>query len=356
MRRRGFAVHGLVVVLAVVVLGLGLYKASVVWGQKTRTAYASGYKFGIVASPFIFIGGATLLGWIAYRITRRSEGTANAVAGLVLAVPATMWSIQVGNYWINGSKANTATQGRQASAPTGGSSATATQQALRSTLESMKSPVGAGRAPTPTTPRPATPVPPPTGATGTAPAPIPPAAPVRVEEDPKIKQTLEALTVEVDAEAAKLADLAETTAAAWAKAPRHDRAALTKRLQEADALGVAARAMLARMDKLKDEAAVKLSEAGVDRNEGFSASIRYSIDSGAMSRGIGARELSQMCEAAREEANYLRENFTKWSLGRDGEVESKDVIVKGRAKGFRMRMDSYLDRKADIIERLKGKS
>lgn len=355
MRRRGFAVHGLVVLLAVVVLGLGLYKASVVWGATARTPYASGYKVGVTAAPFIFIGGAALLGWVAYRVTRRSEGLANGVAGLVLAFPATLWGIQVGNYWISGPKtqANASQSGRQAAT---GSPATTTQQALRNTLESMKSSPSSGRAPMPSTPRPATPLPPRTGdagATGSPPAPVP--QPVRVEEDPKIKATLEALTVEVDADAAKVAALAETAAATLAKAPRRDRTGLKKRLAEIAALEEAAKALAARAEKLKDEAANRLTAAGVEKDEVFHASVRYSVESGAMLRGIAAGDLLRLCEAGREETEFLDQNFAKWNLGRDGEVDSKDVMVKGRARGFRMRIDSALDRKADIIERLKGK-
>lgn len=362
MRRRGFAVHGLVVLLAVVVLGLGLYKASFVWGVKTHTARASGYKVGVTASPFIFIGAAALLGWVAYRITRRSDGVGNGVAGLVLAFPAALWGYQVGNYWMNGSKAAPQQALGGASAPS------STRQALRNTLESMKSPVGAGRAPAPTGALPPgspwQPLVPERGPgqapTGAAPASGAPASsppkPVPIEEDPKIEATLEALTFEVDADGAKVAALAETAAASLAKAPRRDRPGLKKRLAEIAALEEAAKALAARAEKLKDEAAEKLTAAGVEKDEVFHASVRYSMESGAMLRGMAAGDLLRLCEAGREETEFLDQNFAKWNLGRDGEVDSKDVMVKGRARGFRMRIESALDRKADIIERLKGKT
>jgi len=166
---------------------------------------------------------------------------------------------------------------------------------------------------------------------------------------------LDQLSKDIDAAAGSLSLEAERMMDAASKAPWADRAAIDQRLKDAAGLKRSAEELQERFDRLQDEAQKRLADAGISQNAAFSASVRYSVDSNGLWRSGACRDYASLCDAAVDEAQYLRDNLGKWNLDAKGEVASKDLMVKGRAQGLRMMVESYTQRRGDIAEHLRGK-
>jgi hypothetical protein len=212
----------------------------------------------------------------------------------------------------------------------------------------------ATRAPTGTVaPRTTAPVTPRPRPNVTAPPATP--APVLEKANPAIKITLDAIAKELDDAGSALVTQAKPLLDALDKPPIHTREAIQKRITELGALRTAAKELGIRMGGLKEEAEKKLKADGVDETQAFSAAVRFSFDADGMQRSMACEELARLCEAGREECEYLRENFAKWTSDPDKLVQSKDHMVRARAGQFRMRVEHGLGQREQMEARLRGK-
>lgn len=341
-RRRAFAISGLVILLALIVFGLCIWKAAIKWPHiPANSPRAAGYKFGLAMAPVIWTALAGIAGYAAYRLFRRSDAAANMVAGLVLLVPATMLSIGAVGYMMHTPGA------KPAQRPSGADS----NRLADSTRIQPPGPPAA--APT-STPRP--PVPQPRaaapGRAQDAPPPVPAQPPQSEAENPALVRTLADLSREIDSEVGGLLIQAEAVFADLQKPPRRDRTAINQRMKDLAAFGEASERLAERLRGLVDEAKRRLAAAGISEHDTMSSAIRYGMH-GPM-RATACDAYARLCEAGREEAQHLLDNLTKWSLDSKGEVTSKDLMVQGTARGHRMRIKMILDDKARLDKALRG--
>ncbi len=361
-------IHGVVLALGLVALALGLYKAWVIASVPTRTSYETGYKFAIILAPFIWTGVAALVGWVAYRLRGRSTVAANVGAGVILSAVAAIWGLQIGNYLVNGpSRTNlalaaTATPSSALPAPT--------------PIRRTPAPVGLPPASRPPDPPPAAPdmgssapaeaslVPETSGPPSRADAPPPqaprirpprPAPPAPAAENPAIQKTLDALTDELNTAAGSLLLMADSLMDTVSKPPPHLRTAIEKSVKDAAALQTAASDLAARFRATKEEAEKRLVAAGVPAGEAFSQAVRYSLKRSSGFQTVACEDYGRLCDAVREEGEFLLENISRWSRDGKGEFVSKDGHLKVRQTGYRFRVTAITDRRADLADKLRGK-
>ncbi len=198
----------------------------------------------------------------------------------------------------------------------------------------------------------------PVNAAGPAPRTAVPAAtsnPDPAAETAAIKVVLDQLGKDLDTEAGALSLAAEQVMDEAERPPRAERRAVEQRLQNAAALKQRAAVLQEKFDGLQEEAQKRLADVGITKDTAFSASVRYSIEAKGMWRSGACRDYASMCDAVADESLYLRDNLGKWTVDAKGEVTSKDLMVKGRAQGLRMMVESYTRRRSDIADHLRGK-
>lgn len=220
-------------------------------------------------------------------------------------------------------------------------------------------------APTTTTPAPlpriVPPVPPqqPPRPSVTLPSTSDPASPTRTKpaDEPKhasIAPTIEKLRAEFDADAESLAKAVIDGFALFNKAPAHDRADLTKRLNTAAALATTAEALATRFRSAREEALQQLTAAGVPDDQARTAAAAFATDGSYFMRAAATGRISFACDAARDEAQLLTDNFTNWRVAA-GQLDSKDPAIKGRLRGARNRTEAQTRDPDAIAQTLRGK-
>jgi hypothetical protein len=202
---------------------------------------------------------------------------------------------------------------------------------------------------------------PPSESAPTAPAPHaapkPPPAPTAqttpaIDKQPiiaSVQSPLESSIAEVIAQADKLLpDLA--------KPPAHDLVRIRKRLEDVESLRAAAAALGTRVSSAGDDLTTQLQTAGINSSDARFAAARWlSADFHAAVRGFGCDALVRLCDKAKDEAEFARDNLGKWTLDSKGEFKATDRQIKTKLDSNRFFVKADADRKQQIFDQLRGK-
>jgi hypothetical protein len=174
-------------------------------------------------------------------------------------------------------------------------------------------------------------------------------------EDPAIKSALIDLNAEIDQTVGSLSLKMEGLMDQLAKPPRHDRAVIDQRLADLDSAQQTAKSLATRLRGIGLEAQNMLVSKGVKKDEAVRQGSRYASDCDSSTRAGACEAYSRLCDAARRESEYLRDNFSKWSLDGQGLVSSKESWIQSQAKSSRSWVESQMKDRDGMAERLRGK-
>lgn len=178
----------------------------------------------------------------------------------------------------------------------------------------------------------------------------PPAAPQQpTHANPTIAQALDKLSEEIAADVAAMWPDVQKAFSDWGRPPRHDMTALNERLSQAVTTKAAADKLGSRLRNLKDEAQRRLTAAGVNSAIASGEAGHYTVRFNSNWRATACDAVARACDRAKEEADFLRQNFAKWSLDAKGEIASSDMQVQGRARGMRSSLE-FAIRDADRLK------
>jgi len=138
------------------------------------------------------------------------------------------------------------------------------------------------------------------------------------------------------------------------KTPRHDRAALKKRLDEARAIESLALDAASRLRRAQELTGLSLTKAGVRDHDRMSLSIRFATMTNSSARAFAAADYARFAADVAAEATLLDKHFAKWKLDRDKKITSEDFKVRGELTGPRMRVESFEHRAERCAEGLGG--
>lgn len=167
--------------------------------------------------------------------------------------------------------------------------------------------------------------------------------------NPAIAQALDKLSDEIAADVAAMWPDVQKAFSDWARPPRHDLNAINERLSRTAKLKDAADKLGTRLRKLKDEAQARLTAAGVNSAVAAGEAGHYTVRFNSTWRATSCDAVVRACDRAKEEAEFLRQNFAKWSLDAKGEITSSDLQVQGRARGLRSSLEFSI-RDADQLK------
>ncbi len=381
---RAFAMGGWIMLLFVLLLGVCVWNAVLVWQQlpPTRNAYGAGVKLGVwltpVIVPLVMLGLAWCVGKLVSLMFGKSDDAGNIGAAVVLLGALSLFGYGV--YERSTAPAQTGATA-QGAAPTpadpvedanrladkgrqqlqdmndrsrkqmeelearGRQQAEAAREASQRQLDALRN----GRPVSPVAP----PMPAPTPASqpnGTAPqATRPSVSPaVRAIIDDYAKD----LGAQIDALLAQEAGIVPT----MARTPGHDLTVIKARLTDAETLRTAAESLKKSFDAASDTLAAKIEATGVPSSEARSAVFTWAnFEYKIATRGFAADAIMRLCDKAREEGEHLRDNFGKWTLDSKGEVKCADFQIKSKIQSARFFVKAEADRRTFIEDQLRGK-
>lgn len=390
--RRAFTINPLIVLLFVILVGICAYRAWMIFDRINASgatgARVSGMKFGAVGVPLVVLVIAGGLGTLVYFLARKSMMAANVAIGLVLLLAVGLFGyntyaiamappVQVAQKQptvADQMRANSAQmkQGldaqrealqRQSAAATEAINRhnQAAREATERTREAMMNRPAPGAASTPSTPpTPASAQPTP----GTVPSPTPPRPPPanrpnrptpahtpsanEVAAKPILDALAAEVTTQIDDVSATLTPLLDTLG----KPPRQDIREIKKRIADIAAAREPLAALSKRLRDMSTEGNDKLKAAGIDS---VSAAHMYTADYKAVHRAFAADAIIRMLDDADTEATILRDGIGRWSIGKDGKIESKDFTIKSKANSARFMLNVSLERKNQLLDDLKGR-
>lgn len=181
----------------------------------------------------------------------------------------------------------------------------------------------------------------------------PPAAPQQpTHANPAIAQALDKLSDEIAADVAAMWPDVQKAFSDWARPPRHDTNAINARLQQTATIKAAAEKLATRLRNLRDEAHSRLTAAGVNSAIAAGEAGHYSVRFNSAWRATSCDAVARAADRAKEEAEFLRQNFAKWSLDAKGEVTSSDMQVQSRARGVRSSLEFSIRNADQLKQRL----
>lgn len=241
--------------------------------------------------------------------------------------------------------------------------ARATEPAPAIASSSPFAPSAAGAAeippPAPTTPSPSGDEDPnlPTTAPVAKPIPEAPASPAFADvaawlalKEPRGAPALVPLAAELDRSVAGIIEKADALTASLGKPGRPSNRALDERIALADAGKQLADALAERCFHLTDEA-TKL----VKSYRGDVTAIAFAQQSNAGARFVAAQRFAAFFEAASHQGALLRHNPSKWSLARDGTIETKDAQLRADLNAPTFTIDTFLREQPEARQRLEGR-
>lgn len=160
--------------------------------------------------------------------------------------------------------------------------------------------------------------------------------PVRpLSSDPKVASTLQSITTEIAAEVTEFMPRVERAFSEWSREPRHDLKALVEREAAATELRAASDRLGRRLRELQQEAKRRLEGAGVDPSTAQAEAGRFMVTYNANWRATAADGVARAADRVIDETNFLREGFSKWTIGAGGAIASGDAGFQGVASGKR---------------------
>jgi len=355
-------------------VGLCVWNAFVVWSNLPAPrpgagAYQAGVRIGIWAAPIImpliFLGIAWGIGWLVSLMFGKSDDAGNIGAGLVMLGALSLYGY--GMY---------ATLTAPPPAASGGSAAAATpmtqedtaraladsnrkqmdelaeqsrrqmeaaQEASRRQLEALHNPQ-------------AVPPPPPVPTTA-VPSSSPPPAPAPAQpQDPAIKAGIDAFEEDLNAKIDVLLGDVDKYFVELTHAPAHDLTRINARSDSGDKLRADADALGKLFSTATDDLTTQLVTAGVHQNDAYNAAFHWSgFDFRTASRGFAIDSIKRLCDKSKEECDFLRDNFSRWTLDSKGALKAKEFDVSSKARSLRFFVKADADRKAELVNQLKGR-
>jgi hypothetical protein len=343
-RSRGLALSPLVAILALALLGLIGWKLAIQLGHIPTGRPDAGQLRGkyitisIVTALFI-LGCAGGVGALAYFLFGQSESAAAIGMAIPISLGVATFSIQHYRYIMRPSPTAPQTAPEMPAAPSPAPRPPPTPAPVVQRPPALPPPRASESVaiqPEPTTPRTVAPSPPPT------PRPADPA------DSPAAKAALESLRAEVAKDCADLATQAQAMYESLARTPKPIKTELDARIKLAQDVRDAASRLQERIVDLREEAAPRLEEAGVDRHSAAMAAGQFSISSGFSEQQAAAFHLVHFVDQALEESNLLRDNLGRWVL-RNGKLATSDKDLERRYESARFFVEAGLGRREDIL-------
>lgn len=364
--RPAFSHVSVIVVLVIVLAGLLAWKASIQYGlipaNHPMASSARGKVF--TSAVTVGLGSLAIAGGIAaacYFLTRRSTNAALLAMAITMVLPVAAIGYQLYNYQVNGPAPKTvatpATPPPRTTTPppntnSAASLAERTRQDMEKSMQALNQ-LARGQSPTPsTTTPPPTPNPSPTtAATPTAPRATPPATKPK-QPDPNVQKLLDELRTSVTTQITTAITAFEPAVAAFSKPPRSDLADLRKRT----ALIKTAREALApipeRLRNLSDDAKSAAEKGGSENS--LRDAIEFNNGFSAAQRAFAADQLIRLLDQAASETQLLLDNYGRWKVNKEGQIESKDFQLQSSANSDRFFIKSSLQARDDTVRKLKG--
>lgn len=231
----------------------------------------------------------------------------------------------------------------------------AAREAAERTREAMMNRPTPGQPSPSTSPTPASAQPAP-NTTPSAPTPTPRERPRRPAPAPSANETaakpvLDALAAEVTKQIDDVSTTLSPLLDTLSKPPRQDIREIKKRIADIAAAREPLAALSIRLKDMSTEGDDRLKAAGIDS---VAASHMYTADYKALHRAFAADAFIRMLDDAETEATILRDGIGRWSIGKDGKVESKDYSIKSKAHSARFMLEASLNRKKALLDDLKG--
>ncbi len=361
--RPAFSHVSVIVVLVIVLAGLLAWKASIQYGlipaNHPMASSARGKVF--TSAVTVGLGSLAIAGGIAaacYFLTRRSTNAALLAMAITMVLPVAAIGYQLYNYQVNvpapKTVATPATPPRTTTPPPNTNSAASlaerTRQDMEKSMQALNQ-LARGQSPTPrTTTPPPTPNPSPT-TTSNPPRPAPRATQPK-QPDPNVQKLLDELRTSVTTHITTAITAFEPAVAAFAKPPRSDLADLRKRT----ALIKSAREALAplpeRLRNLSDEAKAAAEKGGSENS--LRDAIEFNNGFSAAQRSFAADQLIRLLDQAASETQLLLDNYGRWKVNKQGQIESKDFQLQSSANSDRFFIKSGLQARDDTVRKLKG--
>lgn len=383
-RRAAFAFGGWIMLLFLILIGACIVNSYLTWSRLPpagNSAYQGGVRIGIwsvpVIIPLVALGISWLVGKLVSLMFGKSDDAGNIGGSIVLLAFIALFGYGIYNLSTAPAPAVAPAPTTAMNSPLQSPPATTdpteaarrlaeqgqaqlkamqerSQQNLEAAREASRKQLEALRNGTPM-PRPA-PTPPASSSTPTTPDSASPAAPSTPQLNPAIRSVIDAFEKDLTAQVESVAALAARTLPELQRTPPHDAARIKSRLAEVESLRVAADAIKKTFDGASDALTAKLLTAGITDSETRTAASRWSaFDYKVTTRGFAAGSLIRLCDQAREECEYLRDNLGKWTLDGKGEVKCNDFQTKSRIGSLRFFVKSDADRKQQLIDQLSGK-
>lgn len=360
--RRGFALSGGVILLALVLLILMGIRVAITWSNAPGGAYGMGYRIGGIAAPFLLLLIVWGIGWMVYRASGRSDAAGNATMGVIIALAAAGQGYKLYEYWTNGPAKKPAQTPSLADR-----SIDQLKKSNERLQELMKGPSKLSGAPVNPRPTPVNPAPtgiaipppspsqtPPPAATGPAInfTPPPPRAVPKPSTDPAVQAALDQLQSEVQAQIEAAIKTLEPALAAVTKPPRTDMTDLKKRASLLETARPELKKLAERLRGLGEEAKAAASKAGSEND--LRDSIKLEQKFGGMARAFACESLMRLVDQAVDETQLLKDRFGQWKVGKDGKFESKDFQLQSAANSARFYIDSRMQTKGEDLRKLRG--
>lgn len=180
----------------------------------------------------------------------------------------------------------------------------------------------------------------------------PPPARAPSADEAAAKAILDALAAEITKQIDDLSAKLPAVLDPLSKPPKQDIREIKKRIADIAAVREPLAALSKRLKDMSKEGDDKLKAAGI---ESVSAAHMFASEYQAMPRSFAADSLLRILDSADEEATILRDNIGRWSIGKDGKVDSKDFSIKSKANSARFMLEAHLDRKNALLDDLKGR-
>jgi hypothetical protein len=140
-----------------------------------------------------------------------------------------------------------------------------------------------------------------------------------------------------------------------AKPYPHEIRVVNERLAAIGALRTSAEALNALLKNTTEDLRTKLIAAGCPTGEAQSASFTWAHTTYKVTpRSFGAESLNRLCDKAKEEGEYLRDNIAKWTVDAKGEIKSKDIPFQQKAGSNRFFVKSDAERREIVKGQIQG--
>jgi hypothetical protein len=317
----------------------------------------AGFKMGLwlgpILAPLLALGLAWIVGWIVSLMFGKSDDAGNIGAGVVMLGLLTLFGY--GTYTTIAAQQNQP-PGATASAQTDGTQPFGSSPSIRQRM--TQSPPQPAAIDNSQPLQPAAPLqmaPPQVPQPRPAPTQRPSSSPT-ANNDAVSRPIIDALAAELKTKIDAFADSAAKLLPQLSRPPAHDLTKIKALVAETEAFGATALAVKRSLDSAQNTLGEKLRQAGLSDSDAHLAAFLWSTrEYNCTLRGFMVSDLIRMCDKSKEECDFLRDNFGKWTLDAKGEIKCSDSQIKSKIHSNRFMVKSDADRKDYIIDQLRGK-